>query len=489
MTVTKKHYLKKTFTVCLLILIFSLMISNCVTTKNSGMTMDVSAEKTNYQINEKTVKAMIDKAEPLIEEVTDMKFKNRMKYQIVKRNVIRDALTQELIPQLKKLLNVGNDDMLTRQAEMVAQVTSQSILGKYSLLKKEFYIVPDNVKTMVKILEIKDDQIEDFIFLVVTHEMVHALDDQHFNLKEIMKSRTNVETAGAFNALMEGHAVYVTNKIADKLKISETARQVSVKSAAGISGEANRIQQQTYHSIYIKGSEFVEAIIDKKGPTIIATAFTSPPISSRQIMNPEEYLNPTTVSNLDYSKLLKKVAEELPTEGMNSQSLDIGGMILRTLLISKGVPENEASSIADNCLGGGMTAAVKQALNNSSSVSVFILNFNNEEAVSKFDEISQKIDKSDIAQTNAKLNASYNIIKEKDLNLEGFNVARCRHAEKKLDDKVTKKINSIGIIDNMYIEVGFENMDDLTEKDMVDILNLIYTEQLKMRQEANTASL
>ena len=33
-------------------------------------------------------------------------------------------------------------------------------------------------------LEIDNDQIEDFIFLIVTHELVHAIDDQHFNLED-----------------------------------------------------------------------------------------------------------------------------------------------------------------------------------------------------------------------------------------------------------------------------------------------------------------
>lgn len=411
MTRLKTHYCKSTFTFTLLILIYCFMISSC-TTKTSTMPMDSSTEKQAFQINEKTIKAMIDKAEPLIEEVTEMKFKKRMKFKVVKRDVIRDALAQELLPQLKKLLKGVSDDMLTRQSELLAQATSQSVLGKYSMSKKEFYIVPDNFKTVVKMLEIKDDQIEDFVFLIVTHEMVHALDDQHFDLQEILKTRTKVETASAFNSLMEGHAVYVTNKIADNLKISETAKQVSVKSAAGISGEANRLQQQTYHTIYIKGSEFVEAIIDKKGPSIIATVFKSPPVSSRQIMNPEEYLNPSNVASLDCSKLLNNIKEQLPTEGMRIQSLDLGSMILRTLLISKGVSENEASSISEGCLGGALSAAVKQTLQKNSSVSVFILNFDSRETASKFDKITQKIEKSEIAQTNAKLNASHKILKD-----------------------------------------------------------------------------
>jgi hypothetical protein len=292
-----------------------------------------------------------------------------------------------------------------------------------------------------------------------------------------------VENSGAFNALMEGHAVYVTNKVADRLNISETSRQLSVKSAAGIQGKANRQQQQLFHSIYVKGSEFVEAIIDKKGPSAVTAAFTSPPVSTRQIMNPDEYLNPPSVASIDFSKILQKVAGELPTEGMRSQELAIGSMILRTMLIAEGVPENEASAVADNCLNGALFLAIKQLLK-PSEVTVAILNFSDGEAVSKFVELEDKIQKLVMAQLNAKLNASYNLVKEEVLKLDGFDFVKYRHSEKKIDEDVTTKLLSIGIIENMYVEVGFENVEEVTEDDVLRIMSLINTEQMKLRQES-----
>lgn len=482
MTSITTIHLRKWLNICLFILISGCIFSACKTTNENNVEVAIPAAKQRFEINDKTVKAMIEKAEPLIEEVTQMKYNKKMKYEIVKRDVIRDELTQDLIPQIKKLLNITNDDMVKRQAEMTAQITSQSILGKYSLAKKSFYIVPDNVGTVSKFLEVKEDQLEDFVFLLVTHEMVHTLDDQHFDLNKLIASRTTVETAGAFNSLLEGHAVYVTNKIADKLNMSETAKQTSVKSAAGVSGELNRMQQQAYHSIYVKGAEFVQAIVDKKGPEIITTAFTSPPVSSRQIMNPDEYLNPTAITGLDSSTIIKKVAEKLPIEGMSPQSIDIGGMILRTLLISKGISEGEAGPISDSCINGTMYVASKQVIKTPQNISLFIINFTRSEDAAKFDEITQKIEKSEMAQMNAKLNGYYKILKDEDLNLNGFSVSRSREYETKTDDKVSKKLSSTAIINNMYIEVGFENMEKLTGKDMREILGLIYDEQQKLKQ-------
>ena len=465
------YSLHKCYFVCVLISIFSFL------------NYAFATEEPSITITEESIKAMMEKATPLIEEVTGRKYKNNMEWKIVKRDIVRDVLIQELFPQLKKLLKGFGDDMLTRQAEMTAQIASQSLLGKYSFLKKEFYIIPDNVKTVVEMLEIKDEQIDDFIFLVVTHEMVHVLDDQYFDIQEKMKSRDNVENSGAFNALMEGHAVYVTNKVADILNISETSRQLSVKSAAGIQGKANRQQQQLFHSIYVKGSEFVEAIIDKKGPSAVTAAFASPPVSTRQIMIPDEYLNPPSVASIDFSKILQKVAGELPIEGMRSQELAIGSMILRTILISEGVPENDASAVSDNCLNGTLFLAIKQLVK-PSEVTVAILNFSSGEAVSRFVELEDKIEKSEMAQINAKLNASYNLVKEEVMKLDGFDFVKYRHSEKKIDEDVTTKLLSIGIIENMYVEVGFENVEEVTEDDVLNIMGLINTEQLKLRQES-----
>ena len=445
-----------------------------------GLACFTLAEESSQKIDEENVKAIIEKAQPLIEEITGMKFKERIRFNLVKREVVRDILAEEFLPQFKNLLKGSDNDVITRQVQTSAHAASQSILGKYALIKKEFLIIPDNVEFVTKIFDIKDEDFQDFVFLVVAHEMVHALDDQYFELQKKEIAMENAEHIQAFSALVEGHAVYVTDKIAEQLKLSETAKKVSTKSAAGVTDESNRLQQQVLYNTYIKGSEFVEAIINKKGLTGVAEAFASPPVSTRQIMNPEEYLTPSAVKTIDCLKLLENVSGSLPINGMQTQSIALGTMTLSAMLIADGITENEANAVANDCLSGAALSAAKQTLK-PKGMTILVLNFASRESAVKFIELSKKSDQSTEAQFNAKLNSSYSVVKEEELKLEGFDSVRYRHVEKKVNEAVTTELTAEGLTDTLYIAVAFRNMQtEISEEKIGEILMSLSKERLKM---------
>jgi hypothetical protein len=431
-------------------------------------------------IDEKNIEAMIEKAEPLIEEITGMKFKERIKFILVKREGVRDVLNEELLPKLKNLMKGMDDDMIAREVETIAHDASQIMLGKYSLIKKEFLIVPDNVESQIKMLDIKGGDFMDFVFLVVAHEMVHALDDQYFELQKKEIAMDNAEGFQAFGTLIEGHAVYVTNRIADRLKLSETANRLSTKSAAGVTNENDRLQQQILYGTYVKGSEFVEAIINKKGPAGIAEAFASPPVSTRQIMNPDEYFNPSNAINFDCSKLLEKIAGALPIQGLHTQSSNLGTMALSAMLISSGIPEKEANDVANDCLSGAAMVAAKQTMKPKMFTAI-ALNFASKESALKFLELSKKTDQSEEAQFNAKINSSYTVAKEAELELAGFDSVRYRVVEKKVNDVTTMEAGIEGLSGPFYVAVACINMQsEITEEKISEILTSLGKERLKL---------
>ena len=445
-----------------------------------GLLNPASAEEPAEIVNDASIKSMTERAGPLIEELTGRMYKSSVEFKLVKRDVVRDVLTEELLPQLNKLLKGAAPDMISRQAETSAHMMSQVVLGKYSYLKKALYLIPDNVKSQVEMLEIKDEDLEDFAFLVVAHEMVHALDDQHFDLQKSLETRDSAEKMQAFNAFTEGHAVYVSERVADRLKLSEMAQKLSVKSAAGITDENNRMQQQVFHNIYVLGSKFVEAIIDSKGPSIIAKAFAAPPASTRHIMHPAEYLDPSITDSLDCVALLQRVTGEFPIEEMRSQSIDVGPMTMRTILVSQGISEKEAIDISDDFISGALMSAAKPTLK-PSTVTVFILNFVSRDAVAKFGELMKRVEQSGEAQFNARLNASYNVINEEKLKLDGYDSATYRHVETTVDEDVNTAISADGSIGTIYVSLTFSNMKDkVTRQKVLKILESI-EEQSRMK--------
>jgi hypothetical protein len=447
------------------------------------------AEETTRRIDAEGIRAMIEKAEPLIEEITGMKFRERIKFNLVKRKTIRDVLAEEFLFQYKKMLKGASDDVIARQVENTAHFMSQSLLGKYSPMKKEFLIVPDNLRSQTDILDINDEDFKGVVFLIVAHEMVHALDDQYYDFNEKETSMDNAEAIQAFHALVEGHAVYLTGKIACRLNLSETAGKLSMKSAAGIMDEDNRIGQQLLYVTYVKGADFVEAVINKKGLAGIAQAFETPPVSTRQVMNPEEYFNPSTAEGIDCARLLEKLADRLPIIGMQSQSVALGQMNLSAMLVSQGVSEREANNATEDYLNGAMISAIKQTLN-PGMVAVMAVNFVNKEAASRFFNLNERIGQSLKNQSNATLNTSYRVVEDKPLELDGFESAIYRHVEIAEDESTTKQITASGTIDTIYIFLTFININDIGAERIIDILKSIqlYLVPLKLEVKGEKAA-
>ncbi len=431
-------------------------------------------------IDKKTVKGMIKKAVPMIEEITGRDFKKKVKFKLVERKIIRETIASSTTPLYKKLMKGENDDAIERQIENIVVSNSQSMLGLYDPTKRKFFVIPENVEYMIKMLGIAEKDFDDFVFLIVTHELVHALDDQYFDLNGKIESLEDVEAVLSFAALREGHAVYVTDKIAERLNLSATAEEMSVKSAAGIIGGENRAQMQLFHNIYVRGAEFVKKIVEKKGVIGISEAFASPPMYTSQIMDPVEYLSPSIITGLNCTMMIENIKPALPIEGMQTQSISLGATTLSALLISQGIGEGDAHAIARDCVSGALFVATRQTLK-PKILMVMVLDFKSREIAEKFLGISMKTDKSSEAQFNAKLNSTYKVVKEAAMELKGFDTTRYRHVEKASNGVVTTEVSAEGLVENVYLAAAFVNMQEkIAEEDVSEIISALCQERMKM---------
>jgi len=433
--------------------------------------------KSTLTISDDEIKAMIQKAEPLIEEVTGRKFKKRMKHKIVERAVLYETLKKSNSPLIKKVFKNIDDETIARELETAASVTSQGIMGLYLPLKKAFYVTPSNMELTMEQFQVKKENLYDFVFLVVTHEMVHALDDQYFNLNKLQNSRNNTEELQALSSFIEGHAVYVTEIIADKLEIPETIRTFSKKITADMS-DTQRLSSERY----TKGYEFVEAIIKAKGTAGIVSAFKSPPVSTIQILYPEEFLKPSDIVKIDYAKLLETVTKGIAPENMQIQTTALGAMDLRKSLISNGITQDEASEIAVACVTGSGYQAVKPVVK-PRVISIQIYKFKDSETVKRLNDAKLKIHESVMNQAKASLNTSIKIIKEEELNIEGYDLIRFRQMELDKVGSITKSIDVTGLMNSNYISIEYVNMEDKTQDDAIKLLNMINIEYKKMTNE------
>lgn len=177
----------------------------------------------------------------------------------------------------------------------------------------------------------------DFVFMIIAHDMVHYLDDQYYDLMKQIEKFNGKEQQISYGAVIDGSAAYVTKKIADRLNIPERTYINATKTSLNIKDETTGAGKEYYDPFFTRGSAFISAIIGKNGLIEgYKMAFLSPPVSTRQIFYPEEYLNPPAISGIDCKKLLENIKDKLPTEGARSNITTLGTSTLQSALVTQG---------------------------------------------------------------------------------------------------------------------------------------------------------
>lgn len=122
----------------------------------------------------------------------------------------------------------------------------------------------------------------------LVHELVRALDDQHFDLDTLMaKAAEDADRGRALAALIDGDATRIEQRYLATLPAAERAAVASARAAAAPRGDYPRASQD-FAPDY--GTAFVTALIRDGGTGALDRAFAAPPVATAQILRPEQYL-------------------------------------------------------------------------------------------------------------------------------------------------------------------------------------------------------
>jgi hypothetical protein len=149
---------------------------------------------------------------------------------------------------------------------------------------------------------------------VMAHELTHALQDQHFNLRRFEKwPHGDSDAELAAHALIEGDAtlammVYMAKNPLVALAFS---RSLTTGVATEQYDQAPRSMRESLIFPYLQGSEWATQLYRKGGWTMISNAFTRLPLSTEQILHPEKYFS--------YERPIKIVLPDL-TNLLNARS-------------------------------------------------------------------------------------------------------------------------------------------------------------------------
>jgi hypothetical protein len=229
---------------------------------------------------------------PQIEKATQLKFRTPPKLEVRTRAQVREFLVRKFnestpAQQLRgeemayKLFGLIPDTLDLRR--FLLELLTEQIVGYYDPETKVLYVV--------------DGAPEELVGITITHELVHALQDQYVNLDSLQKATGNSDRQAAAQAMLEGQATYEQMEImlgggnlATRLpggwqSVRQTIRES--QSAMPIFSAAPMAIQESLLFPYLAGAEFINRFDRRRpGRSPLLEPF---PVSTEQILNDSAY--------------------------------------------------------------------------------------------------------------------------------------------------------------------------------------------------------
>ncbi|MGH9968758.1 MAG: hypothetical protein ACREBG_13145 [Pyrinomonadaceae bacterium] len=220
--------------------------------------------------------------------------------------------------QIERMI-VKNLDEQTTPSEMHS---TEVTLQKLGLAPSDFQYRPFVVKLLTEQVagyydpKAQEFYLADWIELegqkpVMAHELTHALQDQHFNLRRFEKwPKGDSDAELAAHALIEGDATLAMTLYMAKHPLVALA---FIRSLGGSNMSSEQFKQaprairESLVFPYEQGSEWATQVYKRGGWGLVSQAYTKLPLSSEQILHPEKYFEyevPVKVALPDVRNLL-----------------------------------------------------------------------------------------------------------------------------------------------------------------------------------------
>src|SRR5881392_2263656 len=244
----------------------------------------------------------VAEAVPMIEKAVGLKFKTAPKIETRSKEQVREFVIKQFTDSLARHDIAGQEAAYKRLGMIPNTLKLQPFLT--SLLEEQIvgYYDPHT-----KVLYVVDGAPKDMASMTITHELVHALQDQYISLDSVQKIRDDNDRLAAAQSVFEGQAVYEQisimlggTNIAINLpggwdRIREMIREN--QASMPIFAAAPKVIQETLIFPYLSGAEFYRNFKERKPGTII---YQDMPVSTEQIIHPAAFFvtkdNPTRVT-------------------------------------------------------------------------------------------------------------------------------------------------------------------------------------------------
>lgn len=187
----------------------------------------------------------------------------------------RERADLEVRAEVYKLLGLipAGADLLSLQRELL----SSQVLGFYDLGSKRLYVLAEG------------GSVGGRQELALAHEIDHALQDQHFDLKRLYdEARGDWDRRQALLALVEGEATVFTAYYAAHYPLQARMEAVGGTQIQDLGRFPFALQQEVLFP-YVSGANFITSLLLMADWPAVNAAFQRPPATTEQILHPEKY--------------------------------------------------------------------------------------------------------------------------------------------------------------------------------------------------------
>lgn len=246
--------------------------------------------------------AEVAQAVPMIEKSIGLKFKTPPRVETRSKEQVRQFVMKQFTDSQAvhdiagqeaayKLFGMIPDTL--KLQPFLTSLLEEQIVGFYDPKTKVLYVVDGSPKEMAGI--------------IITHELVHTLQDQYISLDSIQRNRDDNDRLSAGQSVFEGQAVYEQISIMlggtniainlpggwDRIRDMIRENQSSMPEFAA----APKVIQETLIFPYLSGAEFYRNFKERKPGAVI---YKDMPVSTEQIIHPAAFFvtrdNPTRVT-------------------------------------------------------------------------------------------------------------------------------------------------------------------------------------------------
>lgn len=200
--------------------------------------------------------------------------------QMLIRNLNENASAEEMRASELVLKKLGLAPADFQLRSFIIKLLAEQVAGYYEPKSQEFYLA---------------DWIDiDGQKPVIAHELTHALQDQHFNLRRFEKwPKHDSDAELAAHSLVEGDASFLMMQYI----VRNPERQLAFMKSMGATGasateqieKAPRVLRETLLFPYFQGMGWVAAVYKEGGWDAVSAAYKNLPKSTEQILHSDKY--------------------------------------------------------------------------------------------------------------------------------------------------------------------------------------------------------